>query len=277
MLEQLNSRNGDEERGGGTRRSFLKSAALGAALPAVVTTARGESLFELSRPEEFFSRAYVRAERPGADRHDRHGDHRLHRHRDGAQGPGGRAGRGGRPVRGPAGPRQGAVRRPDRRLRRLSRDPGAQGRRRGPGLRSRPLAFADLDRRHEGGQGGLLREADGSAGRGGAGVIAAEKETGAVFQVGSQYASSLLYEKVRELISQGAIGTINSVEARYNRNSPIGAWQYTIADRRLAETVDWDRFLGRPRSGRSIPSASSAGGTTRTTARPSRATCSSTC
>jgi predicted dehydrogenase len=75
-------------------------------------------------------------------------------------------------------------------------------------------------------------------------VIAAEKETGAIFQVGSQYASSLIYEKVRELIKAGAIGPINSVEARYNRNSPIGAWQYTIPPDASPRTVDWDRFLG---------------------------------
>jgi predicted dehydrogenase len=75
-------------------------------------------------------------------------------------------------------------------------------------------------------------------------VIAAQKETGAVFQVGSQYASSLLYEKVRELIQSGAIGAINSVEARYNRNSSIGAWQYTLPLDASPQTVDWDRFLG---------------------------------
>ena len=75
-------------------------------------------------------------------------------------------------------------------------------------------------------------------------VIAAEKETGAIFQVGSQFASSLIYEKARELIKAGAIGPINSVEARYNRNSPIGAWQYTIPPDASTRTVDWDRFLG---------------------------------
>jgi len=78
----------------------------------------------------------------------------------------------------------------------------------------------------------------------GAEVITVQKETGTPFQVGSQYASSILYDKVRELIQSGAIGAINSVEARYNRNSPIGAWQYTIPTDASPETVDWDRFLG---------------------------------
>lgn len=78
----------------------------------------------------------------------------------------------------------------------------------------------------------------------GAEVIAAEKETRATFQVGSQSASSLIYEKVRELIKNGTIGAINSVEARYNRNTSIGAWQYTLPLDGSPETIDWDRFLG---------------------------------
>jgi predicted dehydrogenase len=78
----------------------------------------------------------------------------------------------------------------------------------------------------------------------GAGVIAAQKETNATFQVGSQYASSILYDKVKEIIASGAIGAVNSIEARYNRNSPIGAWQYSIPTDASPQTIDWDRFLG---------------------------------
>ena len=75
-------------------------------------------------------------------------------------------------------------------------------------------------------------------------VIAAQKETKAVFQVGSQYASSLLYLKVRDLIAAGAIGQVNSIEARYNRNSDVGAWQYTLPTDASPQTIDWDRYLG---------------------------------
>lgn len=78
----------------------------------------------------------------------------------------------------------------------------------------------------------------------GAEIISAQKATGAVFQVGSQYASSILYDKVRDVIASGAIGKINSIEARYNRNSAIGAWQYSIPTDASPETCDWDRFLG---------------------------------
>jgi predicted dehydrogenase len=74
-------------------------------------------------------------------------------------------------------------------------------------------------------------------------LVAAQAETKAVFQVGSQYASSLLYLKVRDLIAAGAIGQVNAIEARYNRNTDVGAWQYTIPTDASPQTVDWDRYL----------------------------------
>jgi predicted dehydrogenase len=75
-------------------------------------------------------------------------------------------------------------------------------------------------------------------------VIAAQKETKAVFQVGSQFASSVLYDKVKDLIHSGAIGKVHAIEARYNRNSDLGAWQYSIPTDASPATIDWDRFLG---------------------------------
>jgi len=111
----------------------------------------------------------------------------------------------------------------------------------------------------------------------GQGVIAAQQQTGAIFQVGSQYASSILYDKVKELIASGAIGAVNSIEARYNRNSAIGAWQYSVPTDASPQTVDWDRFLGNSPSSRSTPSVSSAGATTGTTARRWPETFSCTC
>ena len=75
-------------------------------------------------------------------------------------------------------------------------------------------------------------------------VIAAQKETGAVFQVGSQFASSVVFERLKEVLASGAIGRLHAIEARYNRNSALGAWQYSIPTDASPETVDWDRFLG---------------------------------
>ncbi|AMV37181.1 Gfo/Idh/MocA family protein [Planctomyces sp. SH-PL62] len=76
-------------------------------------------------------------------------------------------------------------------------------------------------------------------------VIKVQQETKAVFQVGSQFASSIVFEKLHEMIAAGAIGKLNVVEARYNRNSSLGAWQYTLPLDASPATVDWDRFLGK--------------------------------
>src|SRR5882724_3120857 len=76
-------------------------------------------------------------------------------------------------------------------------------------------------------------------------VIKAEKESGKVFQVGSQRVSSIIYAKAKELLASGAIGELNLVEAWWNRSSAIGAWQYSIPPDASAAPIDWDRFLGR--------------------------------
>jgi predicted dehydrogenase len=75
-------------------------------------------------------------------------------------------------------------------------------------------------------------------------VIQAQRKTGRILQVGSQRVSSILSQKAKELLASGAIGELNLVEAAWNRNSPIGAWQYTIPPDASPETVDWERFLG---------------------------------
>ncbi len=75
-------------------------------------------------------------------------------------------------------------------------------------------------------------------------VIDAQRETGRTFQVGSQGMASLGNEKAKELLDDGAIGTLTYAEGFWARNSPGGAWQYEIPDDASEETVDWDRFLG---------------------------------
>ena len=77
----------------------------------------------------------------------------------------------------------------------------------------------------------------------GAAVIAAQKEAGKVFQVGSQGVSSLGNEKARQLLKDGAIGELNYAEGFWARHSPIGAWQYPIPADASPSTVDWDTYV----------------------------------
>jgi len=76
-------------------------------------------------------------------------------------------------------------------------------------------------------------------------VVAAQEKTGRIMQVGSQRVSSIVYQKAKDLLKDGAIGELNMVEAWWDRNSANGAWQYSIPPDASEETIDWDRFLGR--------------------------------
>ncbi|HYL37381.1 MAG TPA: Gfo/Idh/MocA family oxidoreductase [Bryobacteraceae bacterium] len=78
----------------------------------------------------------------------------------------------------------------------------------------------------------------------GKGVIEAQQQSGRLLQIGSQYVSSLVYQKARELLQAGAIGQLNMVEAWLDRNTAIGAWQYSIPADASPANIDWDRFLG---------------------------------
>jgi predicted dehydrogenase len=75
-------------------------------------------------------------------------------------------------------------------------------------------------------------------------VIDAWKKSGRIFQMGSQYASAHAFQKIRQLLAAGAIGELNSVEAWLDRNTAMGAWQYSIPPDASPQNIDWDRFLG---------------------------------
>ncbi|MEO8660806.1 MAG: Gfo/Idh/MocA family oxidoreductase, partial [Bryobacteraceae bacterium] len=75
-------------------------------------------------------------------------------------------------------------------------------------------------------------------------VIEAQKKSGRILQIGSQYVSSIVFQKANDLLKSGAIGTLNVVEAWLDRDTAIGAWQYSIPPDASPDTVDWDRFLG---------------------------------
>ncbi|OLY93206.1 Predicted dehydrogenase [Cnuella takakiae] len=76
----------------------------------------------------------------------------------------------------------------------------------------------------------------------GVAMVKAQKETGKPMQVGSQRISSIVYAKAKELYQQGEIGTLNCIEASFDRHDALGAWQYTMPLDISPDTVDWKRF-----------------------------------
>lgn len=74
-------------------------------------------------------------------------------------------------------------------------------------------------------------------------VLDAQKKYGKVLQVGSQRVSSIGLAKAKELLAAGEIGNLNMVNAVYDRQSSIGAWEYTIPKDASAYTTNWDTFI----------------------------------
>jgi len=74
-------------------------------------------------------------------------------------------------------------------------------------------------------------------------VIAAQKKTGKPMQVGSQRVSSIVYRQAKELYKSGAIGQLNCVEASFDRQDALGAWEYTMPTDGSPQTVDWSRYI----------------------------------
>jgi predicted dehydrogenase len=75
-------------------------------------------------------------------------------------------------------------------------------------------------------------------------MIEAARASGRIIQIGSQRVSSVVYAKAKELLAAGAIGKLNMVTAHWDRNTSIGAWNYTVPPDASPQTCDWPRFLG---------------------------------
>jgi len=76
-------------------------------------------------------------------------------------------------------------------------------------------------------------------------VIEAQRNTGKILQVGSQRVSSVIYQKAKELIREGAIGKLNLIEAWWER--PIDTeelvFRVSIPPDASTSTIDWERFV----------------------------------
>jgi predicted dehydrogenase len=76
-------------------------------------------------------------------------------------------------------------------------------------------------------------------------VIEAYQHSGRIMQVGSQRVSSIVYKKAQEVFQSGVLGKLNMVEAWWDRDSAVGAWEYAIPGDASTETCDWPQFEGR--------------------------------
>ncbi len=74
-------------------------------------------------------------------------------------------------------------------------------------------------------------------------VVDTQKRTKKVMQIGSQRVSSIAYAKAKELYKSGEIGRLTCIEATNDRQSALGAWEYTMPTDQSPSTVDWDRYI----------------------------------
>jgi len=77
----------------------------------------------------------------------------------------------------------------------------------------------------------------------GMGVVEAAKASNKIIQIGSQRVSSVVFAKAQELLKAGEIGKLNMVNAVYDRQSSLGAWEYTMPLDASPDTVDWNRYI----------------------------------
>ncbi|HXB43354.1 MAG TPA: Gfo/Idh/MocA family oxidoreductase [Puia sp.] len=79
-------------------------------------------------------------------------------------------------------------------------------------------------------------------------VVQTQQRTKKTMQVGSQRVSSIAFAKARELFRAGEIGQLSCIEAFTDRQSALGAWEYTMPTDEGPQTVDWDRYIaGMPK------------------------------
>src|SRR5450759_2770468 len=79
-------------------------------------------------------------------------------------------------------------------------------------------------------------------------VIETRDKTKKTMQVGSQRVSSIVYRKAKEMYKTGIIGKLNCIEASFDRQDALGAWEYTMPIDGSPQTVDWDRYIsGAPK------------------------------
>lgn len=72
-------------------------------------------------------------------------------------------------------------------------------------------------------------------------VVRAQDDYGRIVQVGTQQRSMPQFEKAREILRAGKLGTVHKVHMTWNRNRTVGPPRSYDID---PTSVDWERFLG---------------------------------
>jgi predicted dehydrogenase len=75
-------------------------------------------------------------------------------------------------------------------------------------------------------------------------IVDAEKRTGRILQIGSQWVNSPLTALAQKWINEGRCGDISLVKAWENRNTPAGAWFYPVAPDGDEQKIHWKQWLG---------------------------------
>ena len=75
-------------------------------------------------------------------------------------------------------------------------------------------------------------------------MIAAQRKSGRIVQVGTQRRSSLIYQKARDMVRAGTLGKVAQVRAFWHRNTITPQWRYEIPADASLQTADWEAFLG---------------------------------
>ncbi len=70
------------------------------------------------------------------------------------------------------------------------------------------------------------------------------KETGKIFQIGSQYCTEGKWHVAADMIKTGKIGPLVLAQDSYMRNNPDGEWNYELEPEITPETLDWKMWLG---------------------------------
>ena len=78
----------------------------------------------------------------------------------------------------------------------------------------------------------------------GVAMVAAQKKTGRIVQVGSQRVTSALLTTARELVHDGLIGDLMMAEGVLGRNDPNGAWEYPPPPDLSPANLDWNTWQG---------------------------------